>query len=67
MTRKVTFPNRIGYIRTQRGWTQEYVAVATDISLRHYARIEAGQAEPGAIILRKLAEVLQCPIEDFYV
>lgn len=66
VARQLKFPNRIGYMRTKRGWTQEYVAMATGISHRHYCRIEGGHVEPGAGLLRKVARVLGCRMEDLF-
>lgn len=62
----IKFPNRLGLLRTQRDWTQEYVAAAIGISWRHYFRIESGQSEPGAFILRKLAALFGCSMEDLF-
>lgn len=66
MRKPVKFPNRLGLLRTERGWTQEYVAKAVGMSWRHYFRIESGEAEPGAFILRKLACLFECPMEELF-
>lgn len=64
MKQPVKFPNRLGLLRTQRGWTQEYVAKAAGISWRHYFNIESGQSEPGALTLKRLAAVFECTMDD---
>lgn len=66
MAKAVKFPNRLGLLRTKKGWSQEYVAVAVGISLRHYTRIESGFNEPGAAKLRKLAKLFGCTMEELF-
>lgn len=64
MKQTAKFPNHLGLLRTQRGWTQKYVAKAASISWRHYFNIESGQCEPGALTLKRLAGVFKCAMDD---
>lgn len=51
-------------IRTERGLTQEQVAIAAGLSLSDVGRIERGERDPGVRVLTKLAKGLNTTIED---
>ena len=55
---------RIRQRRTQKGYSQEYLADSANISIRTLQRIEAGQTEPRGHTLTSLAKALDMAIED---
>lgn len=54
----------IKQLRTERGLTQKELAAACGTSQVQIARWEAGQVQPGSASLRKLAEALQCTMDE---
>lgn len=50
-------------LRAQRGTTRRRLARQADISDRYLAKLEAGEANPSIAILRRIADVLDYPVE----
>jgi transcriptional regulator with XRE-family HTH domain len=51
-------------IRTERGLTQEQVAITAGLALSDVGRIERGERDPGVRVLAKLAKGLDATVED---
>lgn len=60
------FPERLRARRDDLGLAQEEVARRVGVAVRVYARWEAGETEPRAKHLRRLAQVLATSVEDLY-
>ena len=58
-TLNVVLANRIRVIRKIKGYSQEYMAIALDMSQRHYFRIENGQTDIKITFLQKVCEILE--------
>ena len=50
--------------REERGFTQETLATASQISRSHLTQIENGKANPTQATLKKIAKVLNCKVSD---
>ena len=59
------FPN-IKLKRVELDLTQEQVARAADIGLRHYHGIEAGGTIPGVAVAGKIATVLETTVDHLW-
>ena len=60
------FPNRIKEIREWKKLTQRDIAKSIDRSDSYVWRIENGIVEPGANLLKGIADALACPVDDLY-
>lgn len=47
-------------LRKERGYTQEVLAERADIDVRHLQRVEAGEPDPGFVLLDKICLALGC-------
>lgn len=61
----VEIGDRIKDLREQRGVTQETLAKKLDISQAYLSQLESGQRNLDAILLVKIAEVLDYDIHEF--
>lgn len=52
--------------RVRRNITQEQFAEKIDISTSHISKIEQGITSPSAIVLFKMAKILNIEMEDFF-
>lgn len=64
MESKHILAERIRQRRTQKGYSQEFLAESANISVRTLQRIEGGQTEPRGHTLIALTEALDMGIED---
>lgn len=64
METKHIVAERIRQRRTQKGYSQEFLAESASISVRTLQRIEGGQTEPRGHTLIALARALDMPVED---
>jgi transcriptional regulator with XRE-family HTH domain len=55
---------RIRTARERRGWSQEQLAAASDVSARQLQRIEAGTSHPSGETLQALAGALQTDVSE---
>lgn len=62
-----SFGNRIKELRNLRGLTQESLAEQCNVSTTSLSRWELGQRLPNLKNQRKLAEILNVSIDDFYI
>ncbi len=58
--------SRITELRREQGWTQEYLADASGVSLRTIQRLEAGQ-DASLETLTLVAEVFHVPVKDLFL
>jgi transcriptional regulator with XRE-family HTH domain len=57
---------RIAEIRTRKGWKQQDLADALQVTWRQVARWEAGSSNFTVATLNKLAKTLGCSVTEFY-
>ena len=50
--------DRFRKLRLERNYTHEQLAALLDVKIRQIARYEAGQNDPGAAVLARMADVL---------
>jgi transcriptional regulator with XRE-family HTH domain len=53
-------------IRTQKGYSQEYLAKLSGVSKTHIREVENGQSNPTIQVLCQLAKALQVPFTDLF-
>ena len=56
----------IGFLRTQRGLSQEYISKNANLSQSHYAMIETGAKSATVKTLWKISEALGLRISDLF-
>lgn len=55
---------RVRTLRARRGMTRKFIANAADISERHLANLEYGTGNASILVLRQVAQALQCPLAE---
>lgn len=50
--------------RRAAGMTQAQLAEAIGVNQMHVSRWESGKVEPGVLIVKRMAEVLNCSMDD---
>ncbi|KAB2808637.1 helix-turn-helix domain-containing protein [Phaeocystidibacter luteus] len=55
---------RIRKLRVERGYSQEYMSIQLDVSLRQYQRLESGTRDWSLKQLIQLAEVFDMPVYE---
>ena len=55
---------RVRAVRARRGMTRKALSHAAGVSERHLANLESGQGNASAVLLRQLANALQCTIAE---
>jgi transcriptional regulator with XRE-family HTH domain len=55
---------KLRYERTKAGLQQNELARKAGVSKAHVSRLELGRCGPSPDVLRRLAEALDCPVED---
>lgn len=55
--------NRLKYLRSEKGWTQEQVSQMLNISRANYSHFETGRNEPGTSILKKIANLYDVSVD----
>jgi putative transcriptional regulator len=58
--------NKINDYRKQKGLTQQELAEILCISLNHLNKIERGKREPSLRLALRIANALDCRIEDIF-
>jgi XRE family transcriptional regulator, aerobic/anaerobic benzoate catabolism transcriptional regulator len=56
--------DRVRTLRARRGMTRKFIAHAADISERHLANLEYGTGNASILVLRQVAQALQCPLAE---
>lgn len=56
---------KIKEIRTEKGYSQEYMSVALDMSISAYTKLENSITKLTVERLFKIAEILETPVEQF--
>lgn len=55
---------RVRRLRARRGITRKVLAQIADVSERHLANLEAGDGNPSILILRQIAQALDCSLAE---
>ena len=61
--------NRLAYLRTCAGLTQQAIADASHVNIRQIQRVESGESEAGNLTLRNavaIADALGADVRDLY-
>ncbi|MEJ2733132.1 MAG: helix-turn-helix transcriptional regulator [Anaerolineae bacterium] len=58
--------NRLKEIRLQKGYTQESLGQAVDVTRQSIIAIEKGRYRPSVELALKLARVLESPIDEIF-
>lgn len=58
--------NNLKTIRTKRGLSQQALSNMVNIHIRIYQYYEAGAREPGVYIAIKIANALNCTVEELF-
>jgi putative transcriptional regulator len=58
--------NRLKEIRLQKGYTQESLGQAVEVTRQSIIAIEKGRYRPSVELALKLARVLETPIDDIF-
>ncbi|MGH8596891.1 MAG: helix-turn-helix transcriptional regulator [Gammaproteobacteria bacterium] len=61
---QVSLGTRVRRLRARRGITRKVLAEIADVSERHLANLEAGDGNPTILILRQIAQALNCPLAE---
>ena len=60
----VALGSRVRRLRARRGITRRVLAQVADVSERHLANLEAGNGNPSILILRQIAQALDCSMAE---
>lgn len=60
------YGERLRCLRSERGFTQEEVALRADITTSYYGQIERGSANPSVALLEKICAVMGISISDIF-
>lgn len=66
MKNKFNYGERLRQLRTERGFTQEEMALRADITTSYYGQVERGTANPTIGMLDKICDVMGIPITDIF-
>lgn len=66
MTAQVQLGMRIKFLRKQKKWSQEDLALNADINKNYISDLENGRRNPSLIILEKLAVALEISLEELF-
>jgi putative transcriptional regulator len=61
-----TITNRVKELRSERGWTQQQLAEAVDVSRQSINSIERNRYVPSLPLALKFAKVFNCPTDDIF-
>lgn len=61
---QIALGQRVRRLRARRGITRKVLAQIADVSERHLANLEAGDGNPSILILRQIAQALDCPLAE---
>jgi XRE family aerobic/anaerobic benzoate catabolism transcriptional regulator len=61
---QVELGQRVRRLRARRGITRRVLAQVADVSERHLANLEAGDGNPSILILRQIAQALDCSLAE---
>ncbi len=59
-----TVGQNIKDFRTQKGWTQDYLAAKLNISQNAFSKIELGYTDPSISRIRSVAKILDVTVMD---
>ncbi len=57
---------RVRDLRNRRGMTRKMLAQESDVSERHLAQLESGEGNISVLLLRRIANVLNVPLEELF-
>ena len=58
--------SRVKSLRTERGWTQQRLAVAVGVSRQSINSIERDRYVPSLMLALNLARVFECPVDQIF-
>lgn len=61
---KLQFGMRLRYLREQKGWSQEKLALNSDINKNYISDLENGRRNPTLEILERLAVAFDIPLSE---
>ena len=64
MFNELSLGTKIRRLRRAKGFTQEYMAVKMNLSIRGYSKIELGETKLSVIRLFEIAEILDLSVHD---
>ena len=59
--------NRLRDLRATRGWSQQQLAEALDVSRQSVNAIETGRYDPSLPLAFRIAELFDLPVEEIFV
>lgn len=59
--------NKVRALRSERGWSQQYLGDLLQVSRQSINAIEAGRYDPSLPLAFKIAELFELAIEDLFV
>lgn len=66
MDHKFNYGERLRELRTERGFTQEEIALRAEITTSYYGQLERGQANPSVVMLEKICDVMDISLADIF-
>lgn len=61
---RATLGQRVRGLRARRGITRKALSQIADVSERHLANLEGGDGNPSVLVLRQIAQALDCPLAE---
>jgi transcriptional regulator with XRE-family HTH domain len=61
---KIKFGNKIKFLRSQKGWSQETLAYKADLNRTYVPGIEAGKRNVSILVIEKLAKALNVDLTE---
>lgn len=61
---KVQFGMRIKYLRKLKGWSQEDLALNSDINKNYISDLERGRRNPTLVVMERIAIALDIPLSE---
>lgn len=59
--------NTVGELRTERGVTQEALALAVDVSRQTISALEKGNYTPSVLLALRIAHFFRVPVETLFI
>lgn len=59
--------NRLTFLRTQKGWTQQDLADLAEVSRQTIISLENGRYNPSILLAFRLAHLFNTAIEDIFI
>ncbi len=59
--------NRLTFLRTQKGWTQQDLADRVEVSRQTIISLESGRYNPSILLAFRLAHIFSTSIEEIFI